>query len=270
MGVLRVPANLYQQFDADYSLDVPGEGYGGWRKEALPFSVEHTALTVMHAWDVGSREDHAAAFRACEYLERSYRIARDVFPPLLAAARGAGLQVIHIVGGPGDYYSHHAGFVAGDPSDAAERAALAPPDPVYDELRSMRALRIFPGGGNIAEHAAATAGIDFLPSAVPHGNESVVATSSALTDVCRRAGVNHLVYCGFALDDCLLTSPGGMVDMSRRGFVCSAVRQAVTAIENRETARRETAKDVALWRVALHFGLVYDDADLMAALQAAV
>lgn len=270
MDALRVPASLYQQFDADYSLDVPGEGYGGWQKDELPFSIEHSALVVMHAWDVGSRENHAAAFRACEYLERSYRVAREVFPPLLAAARGAGLRVIHVVGGPGDYYSHHAGFVAGDSGDAGERVALAPPDPVHDELRSMRAGRIFPGAGNVAEHAAATAGIDFLPSAVPEGNESVVATTSALTEVCRQGGVNHLVYCGFAINDCLLTSPGGMVDMSRRGFVCSAVRQAVTAVENKETARTETAKDVALWGVALHFGLVYDDVDLIAALRTAV
>jgi hypothetical protein len=57
-----------------------------------------------------------------------------------------------------------------------------------------------------------------------------------------------------------------MADMSRRGVMCSAVRQAVTAVENRETAREERAKELALWRVALAFGFVFDVDDLVAAL----
>ena len=28
---MKVIASYYQQFDADPTLDVPGEGYGGWR-----------------------------------------------------------------------------------------------------------------------------------------------------------------------------------------------------------------------------------------------
>ena len=35
MGDVRLTAHYYQQFDADFALDVPGEGYGGW-KAAMP------------------------------------------------------------------------------------------------------------------------------------------------------------------------------------------------------------------------------------------
>jgi hypothetical protein len=58
-------------------------------------------------------------------------------------------------------------------------------------------------------------------------------------------------------------SPGGMVDMRRTGMICSALRQAVTAVENRESARLESHKEEALWRVALAFGFVFDVDDFV-------
>ena len=33
--IVKVWANYYQQFDADYSRDVPGEGYGGWQRAEI-------------------------------------------------------------------------------------------------------------------------------------------------------------------------------------------------------------------------------------------
>jgi hypothetical protein len=61
-------------------------------------------------------------------------------------------------------------------------------------------------------------------------------------------------------------SPGGMVDMSRRGVICSVLRQAVTAVENRESAAAEAHKEEALWRIALAFGFVFDVDDVVAQL----
>jgi len=54
--------------------------------------------------------------------------------------------------------------------------------------------------------------------------------------------------------------------MSRHGILCSALRQAVTAVENKETARDQLCKEVGLWRVAVGFGFVYDVDDFVAAL----
>ena len=53
MNSLRLPAQLYRQFDADYARDVPGEGYGGWQTVDVELAPAHTALVVMHAWDCG-------------------------------------------------------------------------------------------------------------------------------------------------------------------------------------------------------------------------
>jgi hypothetical protein len=62
-------------------------------------------------------------------------------------------------------------------------------------------------------------------------------------------------------------SPGGMVDMKRHGLLCSTIAEAVTAVENRETAREEREKQQALWRVSLEFGMVFALPDFLAALR---
>ena len=105
-----------------------------------------------------------------------------------------------------------------------------------------------------------------MPQAWPEGEEGIAENSQQLAALCREAGVNHLIYAGFAINWCLLLSPGGMAEMSQRGVMCSALRQAVTAVENRETARNELCKEIALWRVALAFGFVFDVEDFVTAI----
>ncbi len=56
-----------------------------------------------------------------------------------------------------------------------------------------------------------------------------------------------------------------MLDMSRHGIMCSAIRQATTAVECRESARTQSHKEEGLWRTALAFGFVFDVDDLIAA-----
>lgn len=261
--IMPVPTWTYQQFDADLTAEIPAEGYGGWRQAELPLALAHTAVVVMHAWDCGEPEQHPGWFRAVEYLPRSYRIAQQVFPPLLSAVRRAGLPVLHVVGGR-DYWSHVRGFR--DVPDQQVTELRAETDPVHDQLRTFRAEQVFPGSHNTDDIRTGQSRLDFLPDARPVADEPVAATSAGLVELCRERQVNHLLYTGFALDGCLLTSPGGMVDLGRQGFLCSTIREAVTSVENRETARGETAKQLALWRVALLYGFVYGVDDLIGAL----
>jgi hypothetical protein len=258
MRSVRVPADYYQQFDADYSLDVPGEGYGGWQRAEIELDLDRTAVVVMHAWDTGARAQFPGWHRAVEYIPRAQAIAQSVFPPLLSAARAGGITVFHVVGG-GDYYKACPGYrraleLAG-PEPALEHIA---PDPALDALHRFRSERVFVGPHNQADVDAGFRHLDFAPEARPAGDEGVAENAPQLFALCRQAGVNHLIYAGFAINWCLLMSPGGMLDMSRRGLMCSAFRQAVTAVENKDSARHELHKEEALWRVALAFGFVFD------------
>ncbi len=267
-GLLKVPTDYYQQFDANYHLDVPAEGYGGWKKEELELSLDHTAVVIMHAWDGGTREQYPGWHRACEYLPRSYQIARTVFPKLLTAVRSSGLTLFHVVGDYRDYYKEYPGYKRAVrlAKPAPGRPEQVKVDPTLERLRRFREDHVWVGKHNTADVTQGLKAMNFLPEAKPLGEEGIAENGSQLFALCQEAGINHLIYGGFAINDCLQFSPGGMADMSRRGLMCSAFRQAVTAVENRETARKEIAKELALWYVAVNHGFVYDVEDFVKAL----
>lgn len=263
---MKITASYYQQFDADLSLDVPGEGYGGWREAEIELSPEHTAVVVMHAWDMGTPEQYPGWHRCVEYIPRAQRICAEIFPPLLGAIRKSPLKLFHVVG-PGEYFKTYPGYkhaleLAG-PQPAVESVQ---PDPVLEKLQAFRSEHVFVGAHNQADVSKGFADLDFAPEARPIGSEPIAENSEQLFGLCKEAGINHLIYMGFAIDACLLMAPGGMIDMHRRGMMCSAVRQAVTAVECKETARNELAKQVALWRVT-GFGFVFDAENVIQALR---
>ncbi len=268
MSTYVLQANYYQQFDADFSRAVPAEGYAGWQRDPVEIARQHTALVVMHAWDTGTREQYPGWHRAVEYMPRAQEIAETVLPSLLTAVRASELPVLHVVGG-GAYCDGYSGYkraveLAGTPAPPPEQIAV---DPALERLRQFRREKVFVGKHNEADVKRGFAQLDFMSQARPEGGEGVAENAEQLFALCKERSINHLIYAGFAINWCLLLSPGGMADMSKRGLMCSALRQAVTAVENRETARAELCKEIALWRVALAFGFVFDVEDLVKALE---
>lgn len=261
---IRLRARCYEQFDADYARDVPAEGYGGWTTAEVELAPDRTAVVVMHAWDCASREEFPGWWRAVEYIPRARDICRTVFPPLLAAVRSSPLALFHVVGG-GDYYRECPGYrravaLAGPPPAPPPQAER---DPVLERLVQLKPGT---GGHNADDIRRGFERSGFAPEARPAGEEGVAENAHQLFALCRERGVNHLVYIGFAINWCLLLSPGGMADMARHGVLCSTIREAVTAVENKESARGERHKEEALWRVALAFGYVFDAEDFITAL----
>ena len=257
MKPVKLTASFYQQFDADYKRDVPGEGYGGWKTGRSELSPDHTAVVVMHAWECGTIDDWPGWRRSVDYHPRALKILAEVFPPLLAAVRASPLPLFHVVGGR-DYYSHLPGYqktvkLAG-PSPKPKRVAK---DAVFKRLEKFREDRVFVGQRNWPDVRAGFKLLDFAPEARPVGGEPIAEDGHQLAALCHAHGINHLVYIGFAINWCLLMSPGGMVDLGRHGVLCSTIREAVTAVENAETARTEREKQQALWRTALNFGFVF-------------
>lgn len=263
MRPITLQGSYYQQFDADLTREIPGEGYGGWQRAPLTLDLEHTAVVVMHAWETGTPEQYPGWYRAVEYMPRAQEILNTVFPPLLATVRASGMTLLHVVGG-GDYYRNYPGYqravVLAGPSPAAPHIA---PDTTYEELHRFRSQQVFVGAHNRADVERGFAALDFPEAARPLGDEGIAEDGAQLFALCQAGGINHLIYAGFAINWCLLMSPGGMVDMRRTGMICSALRQAVTAVENRQSARCQTHKEEALWRVALAFGFVFDVDDFV-------
>jgi hypothetical protein len=256
---VKITARYYQQFDADHARDVPAEAYGGWQSQEVEIDPQKTAVVSMHAWDCGTPEAYPGWWRCVEYIPRSHEICRTVYPPLLAAVRESELKLFHVVS-DGDYYKdlpgyRHAVELAGGKDVHPE---FIPGDPTLQALWTLKGENGFVGKHNKEDVDRGSAEIDFPEAARPQGDEGIARNADQLFALCKEAGVNHLVYIGFAINWCLLKSPGGMIDMSRRAFMCSTIPEAVTAVENKETAREELCKQIALWRVALAFGFVFD------------
>jgi hypothetical protein len=268
--LLDIPAWYYQHFDGDSTLDVPEEHFGGWKKETLPFGFDHMAVVVMHAWDAGTPEQFPGWYRCVPYIPRANAICRDVFPPLLASVRQAGMPVFHMVGGGVDYYRHlpgykHAAALAGSEPPKHDVAAT---DPSRERLDKFRGEKVFVGPHNNADVGRGFDRLGFAANASPVGEEGVAENAQQLFALCKEKNINHLVYIGFAINWCLLLSPGGMADMGNKyRLMCSTIRQATTAVENKESARGEHEKESALWRVALAFGFVFDKDDFIGAMK---
>jgi len=268
VAIIKTPAWLYEQFDADPGRDVPAESYNGWKKKTVEIDTDHTALVVMHAWSCGTPDQFPGWYRHVEYLSRANKILKDIFPGLLAASRASPLRVIHVVSG-GNYYKKLPGYITIRRlawwRELTGHAEHIPRDPARQKLDAIRGN--IGGQHNQADIKRGFEQLDFPAEARPAGDELIAENTPQLLAACKKYRISHLIYAGFAINWCLLLSPGGMADMTRHGVLCSAIRQATTAVENKETARQELNKESALWRVALAFGFVFDVDDIVAALE---
>src|ERR1051325_3633351 len=266
---LKLDAQIYRNFPADHARDVPAEGFGGWTTVPVELPLAETALVSMHAWGCCTPELHPLTSQSQEYPPRARRILETVFPPLLSAARAAGMTVLHVVAG-GDYYQHlpayrHAVELAGE---EPEFTGDAPHSDANIRFRALKAQYNGPGSQHREAVAAEGHRTDFAPQAPPLTGEGSAANAAQLHALCRERGVSHLVYTGFAVNWCLLTSAGGLRDMARRWYFCSTIRDATTAVENKESARTEAHKEEALWRISTGYGFVFDAQPFIAALRA--
>jgi hypothetical protein len=275
--ILRLKGAYYRHHPIDFRQGPLGAlGMKGWGETVdVEAPAAETALVSMHAENIGLAPELAyddkgplAGYMSwLEYEGRKVEIARTVYPKILAAARAAGLNVVHV--SMGDYGKKYPGYaramkIAGpEPRPSTPRAPgsgkVRPPD-------DRKAKLVFGERYNDnrdEEHFGRY--FDFAEQAKPAGDEFVVETSHQLSSVLSSLGAWNLIYVGFAINWCLWFSGGGMADMSRLGYRCSCIREGVTAVENRESVRGEQHKEEAMWRTSLMFGYVFGADDFISA-----
>jgi hypothetical protein len=136
-------------------------------------------------------------------------------------------------------------------------------DPEYENLRRFTSEHSFPGKQNSEDCAVGSRAAKFPSESEPQDDEGIAATGPQLFALCRDAGINHLIYAGFNINWCIILSRAGIVEMKQYGLICSAFRQAVTGVENKETARRELGKELGLWTLSVEGGLIFDVDDFV-------
>lgn len=273
--ILRLRGEYYRHYPVDFSRGKEGAlGFKGWGESVeVAAPAEQTALILMHVWNVGLIPELAfkpegpagGVMLMDEWVARTGPIIRNTLPPILAAARAANLPIVHVASSE-LYARKYPGYrkamdIAGAEPPAWPRAPRADEAKAPDNGKD--ALIFGPRFPESFQYYWPR--IDFPDEAKPLDTEPVVTTSHQLNSVLRDLGAWQLVYCGFSINWCLWFSPGGMTDMSRLGYRCSCIREAVTAVENRESAHGEFNKQQALWRVSLMFGYVHGARDFIGA-----
>jgi hypothetical protein len=267
----------YRHHPVDFTQGAWGAlGMKGWGETVgVEAPLNETALVSMHAENIGlipeipyaDRGPLAGYMRWLEYEGRKMDIVRTIYPKILAAARKAGLAVVHVA--MGDYGKKYPGYakamkIAGpEPQTATPKAPGSGKIRTPDDIKSKLIFGEHYNDNRDEEHFGRF--FDFPESAKPQDDEFVVETSHQLSSVLSSLGVWNLIYIGFAINWCLWFSGAGMVDMSRLGYRCSCIREGVTAVENRESIRGERHKEEAMWRTSLMFGYVFSAGDFIAA-----
>jgi len=273
--ILKLSGEYYRHYPFDFSKERIGAiGFKGWG-ESVPIEVpaEETALVAMHIWNVGfhpnlpfSSEGKAGpVMEMLEWASRSIPIIKTEIPPILKAARDAKIPVIHVASDE-HYANKYPGYqrtldIAGNEPLGLPKSyrydEIKPPDDIKDNLlfseKFKESLKYY------------TPNFDFPDLAKPLDSEYVAFTTHQLNEVLRKHGIWNLIYIGFAINWCLWFSPCGMVDMSRLGYRCSCIKEAVTAVESKESAMGELHKQEALWRTSLMFGYVHSAGDFIGA-----
>jgi len=263
-----IPAWIYRQFGADYALEYPGEGFGGWLKADAPFDLERCAVVLMHAWEVQPRDVIPGHWSCAEYIARADEICKNLLPPFLETVRQSGMLLIHVADSS-QTVSHYPGFKLVE--DMAAKPARPPQierGAAVGELSELKVKIAHPGGDNMADIVKGRSmGFDFNQYVRPAGDEYIATDSDQLFEICKKHHIDHLIYTGFCINFCLMISTGGWVDMSRRGLTCSAVKELVTAVENKESCRTERHKEYGLWNLTINSGVVLEARDFTDAIK---
>jgi len=275
---LSLKGDYYRHYPVDFSKGTSGAtGFHGWGQSIeLKAPMAETALIPMHIWNIGFHPElrFSPAGKAgpvmamLEWASRSVPIIQQEIPPILKAAREAQLTVIHVASDE-PYAKKYPGYhrtleIAGDEPPGLPTAPAASDGTSRDEGKA----NLLFGSQFTNALAHYSPHIDFPDLARPLADEFVVFTTHQLNEVLRSKGIWNLIYIGFALNWCLWFSPCGMVDMSRLGYRCSCIKEAVTAVENKESVVGEMNKQEALWRTSLMFGYIHSAPDFIRACMA--
>jgi nicotinamidase-related amidase len=274
--VIDVPWHMYRHYGADFARwETAAATFLGWASEVRGLDLRRTALAMMHFPDTGLTPDtefgpdcpNPNALGTIEWVPRTMNVVSFHMPRLIEAARAAGLQVAHVgVGGApymeGEIWERCVAEVGEAPpadADVIERDGAVfgqHSRDVFDLPRSAPA--------EVPGHTFSLPGV-----LLPQGTDIIAQHPWQLHRLLKSRGIDHIVYTGWALNWCLWFSPCGMADMSRKGYLCSAVRGGCVAIENRESAVGELNLEYAYWKTSTMFGYIFELHELTGALRGA-
>jgi nicotinamidase-related amidase len=224
---------------------VPASNPEGLVTENWTLDLKQTAFVAIHCWNIGAPdgppvpEEHWVDLGCTQNHELGWCVLVDEIVPALAAARQAGLPIVHIQPEMiGNHYMHLQ-------PPLPERTPQPAPygwTPISDHA-SQRANRVHGDGYNDWEGWAR---LDAPAPLKPRENETMIVATDQFNAWLHSQGITTLIYVGFATNLCVLDAPAGMKPMAALGYRCVMLREATLAVEFPETLAERINTQVAL------------------------
>lgn len=272
---IGVPWHFYEHFPPDYSQWRRSElGFEGWTSEERDLDLDSSCLALMHfdgrgltpETEFGPDCPNPGVMGTITSVPRTMDVVSFRMPRLVKAARNADWQVAHIgVGGPPytetDIWDRCVEEAGDPPPDDEDVITDGQPEWEDQHRRDVFDLP--------RENPPDAPEYEFhLPEPLlPQGEDLIAEHPWQLHRLLENRGLTHIIYTGWALNWCLWFSPCGMVDMNRKGYLCSAVRGGCVAIENKDSTVGEQNLEYALWKTSTMFGYVFELHELTHALR---
>lgn len=236
---LELPVTFYR--------GVPSAAPEGRVTENWSLDPGRTALIELHCWNVGLPgevpvpADYWVFMGSLQNHERMVPIVTEVIPPLLEAARAAGMPVVHVQ--PERVARHYPKLEPPRPAPPARTGP--PPLPLATDDSARRSQRVH-GEGYMEWDGWDR--IDVASPVRPQPGDTMIVTTDQFDAWLREQGITTLLFTGFCTNLCILDSPAAMKAMRERGYRCVILREATLAVEF-----PETLETLALTRAAIQY-----------------
>ncbi len=229
------------------------------REISMPLPVAQTALVLVDIWNTHFIES---------WRERAEHVTVTAIVPVLAAARQAGLTIVHAPSvRVAEQYPQAQCY-----RSVSETAPTPPPQWPPEAFRSRTGpYAVYrnpreqaPGRpSHWADRLAMSPHIDVQPG------EAVVATGAQLHALLQDRRILHLLYVGFATNWCVLGKDYGIRAMKDRGYNTLLLRDATTGVEFPDTLHTLQATELAVREVEQQHGFTASNHDFLTACRAA-
>ncbi|MFC1526015.1 isochorismatase family protein [Candidatus Latescibacterota bacterium] len=276
---MHLPLHYYRIGNL-YGPGMPPTGPPGPHEKLLERQIGQLGLVLVHCWNLGesdgpypiSSADHRPG-EAADWVPAAHGIIRQRIAPVLTAARQSGMAVFHLAQqGYVHRYPQYA-RIAADPAlqpltqpvegGTQVEGCLQPRS--REEKWSDQYGPEFPGPVWVT-HAET---FDIATPLKPLPTEDVFLDGWQLNGLCRRRGIDTLIYAGFMADLCLLNVPGALREMSSHfGYRCVVLGDCTIAYEYEDTHRGQWMTRAAIRLVETDLGYSCSADELVAALPA--
>jgi len=237
---LKLPCRYYRMLT---DLDVPCvEKNFGYVEKELTVPATQAAVVLVDVWSEHTVDSH---------FKRTMEITKNRIAPMLAAARKAGVLVIH---GP-------SVEVAERLSPKQSRRSATPSGPEWPPREFLRREGRYASFGRLPEPRQVKwmetkrTTLNIAEPAAPAPGDLIISHGEQMHGILAERKILHLFYAGFAANICMLNRDYGMRAMSKRyGYNVILLRDATTAIEYHDTLDDMTATKLAIREVEAQLG----------------